>query len=125
MTGSTVELAVNRANTKRFIDVDPTEIVLIPRQEIWVAGSKRIGDVAPRIPQTFKIIWGGSSGITQTIEGTTRRFDFILVGEHDAVLAIRDHWLIGLQDNEIDYVFPANGYEVKAGGLSYGSKPVA
>lgn len=123
MVAGTVELAINRANTDRYIKLDPTVITLIPRLDAWVAGSKRKNDQPPRAPQIFKVIWGGSTGITASIDGTTHRFDFILVGNYDAVVAINDHWFIGTQDNEIDYVFPSNGYEVKCGGLSYGSKP--
>ena len=125
MIASQTELAIHRLNTDRFIGTDPTEIILTPRQDVWVAGSKRKVDVDDRDPQFFKVIWGGSTGITTTIDGTTHRFDFILVGQYTAEVAIGDHWLIGNQDNEIDFVFPFNGYEVKCGGNSYGSKPVS
>lgn len=119
------DLAVNRSNTDWYINLWPTEIILVPRQEIWVAGSKRLGDGVPRDPQTFHVIWSGGTGITPMIDGVTHRFDFILVGLYTAEVAIHDHWQMGTQDNEIDYVFPFNGYEVKCGGNSYGSKPDA
>jgi hypothetical protein len=119
------ELAVHRSNTDRYIGIDPTEIILIPRQDTWVAGTKTRGDQTPRDPQSFHVIWAPTTGIVPIIEGTTRRFDFILVGSYDAIVAIGDHWLEGQQDNEIDYVYPFNGYEIKCGGTSYGSKPVA
>jgi hypothetical protein len=124
---SAKELVVLKANTERFIQRDPTDIVLIPRTEVWVAGSKRFSNEPPRVSQTFKVIWGGSTGVTTTIDGTTRRFDFVIVGASDATVEIGDHWSTGagLQDNQVDYVFPFNGYEVKAGGNSYGGKPVA
>ena len=125
MTTADTELAINRSNTSRFIALNPTSIILIPRQEVWVAGSKRLGNGTPRSAQIFKVIWGGSTGVTTTIDGTTHRFDFVLVGEYTAEVAIHDHWVLGTQDNEIDYVFPFNGYEVKCGGNSYGSNPVA
>lgn len=124
MNAVSSELAINRANTKRFIALDPTEIVLIPRQEVWANGSKKKTDLPPRASQTFKIIWGGDTGIVTTIGGTTRRFDFVIMGNVDASLEIGDHWFIGDQDNEVQYIFPSNGYEIKGGGVSHGSKPV-
>jgi hypothetical protein len=125
MTASLTGLAILRANTDRFIAQNPTDIVLIPRTDAWLAGTKTRTDQTPRVSQTFKVIWSGTTGIISTIEGTTRRFDFVLVGSYDAIVAIGDHWEQTNQDNEIDYIFPYNGYEVKCGGTSYGSKPVA
>jgi hypothetical protein len=125
MTSIDTGLAINRDNTARYIALWPTEIILIPRKEIWVAGSKRMVDQNDRDPQTFHVIWSGATGIVTMIDGVTHRFDFILVGEYTAEVAIRDHWILGTQDNEIDYIFPFNGYEVKCGGSSYGSNPTA
>ena len=120
----TVELGINRANTKRFISLDPTEITLIPREEVFINGTKKIVDKPPRPPQLFKVIWGGSNGIVTTSSGSTRRFDFVLLGEIDAVVEIGDHWLVGDQENVVEYLYPDNGYEIKGGGVSYGSNPV-
>jgi hypothetical protein len=117
------ELAINRANTAKYISLDPTTITLTPRADVWVAGTKTRPDGLPREPQQFKIIWGGNTGIVTTIEGTTRRFDFVIVGTYDASIAIADHFLVGNEDYEIQYIFPSNGYEVKGGGVAYGSKP--
>lgn len=126
MTASVTELAILRADTARYINLDPTSIILIPRSEQWVAGTRKRVNTSPRAPQLFKIIWGSTgAGFAPLIGGSeTRRFDFILVGNYDAIVAIGDHWLIGTQDNEIDYIFPSNGYEVKCGGHSHGGDPV-
>ena len=123
---STVELSIHRKGTQRFIDADPTEITLIPSTEVWSGGSKVYGSESPRQPQNFKIIWSGSQdGVVVKSEGTTRRFDFILVGTYDAEVAIGDHWNVGDQHFQVEWVAPANGYEVKAGGISHGNNPVA
>lgn len=116
-------MVINRANTRRFIASDPTEIVLIPRVETWIAGTKKMVDQTPRDSQTFKVIWAGDNGILTTGSGITRRFDFILVGNSDAELEINDHWSINGQDYEIQYVYPSNEYEVKGGGVSFGGSP--
>lgn len=125
MTALDTELAINQSNTLAFIAQDPTVITLTPRSDVWVAGSKKRVDQTPRAEQVFKVIWAPTTGIVSMSEGTTRRFDFVLVGAYNSVVAIGDHWLQSTQDNEIDYIFPFNGYEIKCGGSSYGSKPVA
>lgn len=121
---SNVELSIHRKGTERFINADPTEITLIPSTVVWSGGTKTFGDDDPREPQIFKVIWSGSQdGIVVKSEGTTRRFDFILVGLHDAEVAIGDHWSVDDQHFQVEWVAPANGYEVKAGGVSHGSTP--
>lgn len=128
MTASSAKLAINRKATAKFIADDPAAISLIYKIEqsrpggakAWIDGSP------PRDPQDFKIIWPGGDGIVVTAEGKTRRFDFIIVGKYDAIMAIGDHWTQGEspQTYEIEYLFPYNGYEVKGGGVSHGSAPV-
>jgi hypothetical protein len=122
----TVELSIHRANTAIYIALNPTNIVLTPIQEQWVAGSKKLVPQTPRTLQTFHVIWAPETGIVGGGgSGITHKFDFILVGPWDAVVAINDRWDYGTQRNVIDYIFPSNGYELKCGGTSYGSKPNA
>ena len=125
MAFSDVELKLHRIGTKRFIDSDPSEVILTPRTPQIVAGTKRFVDGVPRAKQRFKIVWAGDNGIVRIPgqEGGVRRFDFIIVGEHDAIVDINDFWKVGNQEFTIEYVFPSLGYEVKAGGVSHGSSP--
>lgn len=119
-----IELSLHRKGTERFIEADPTIITLIPSGETWVGGTKTFGAGTPRSPQTFKVIWAGSQdGIVVKNEGTTRRFDFILVGKYGATVEIGDYWDSDNQHFQIEWVAPSNGYAVKAGGVSHGSKP--
>ena len=121
---SDIEIALHRKGTVKFIESDPSLITLTPSTETWVGGTKTFSDDVNRTPQYFKVIWSGSQdGIAITSEGKTRRFDFILVGAYDALVAIGDHWRVGSQHFQIEWVAPYNGYEVKAGGSSHGSKP--
>jgi hypothetical protein len=121
---SNIEISLHRKGTENFISADPTQITLIPSVEVWSSGSKVLNAGTARSPQSFKVIWPGSQdGIAVTSNGTTRRFDFILVGKHDAVVEIGDNWNLGTQHFQIEWVAPDNGYEVKAGGSSHGSKP--
>lgn len=121
---SNIELSIHRKGTERFINGDPTEIVLTPSSEVWSGGTKTYGTDTERQPQTFKIIWSGSeTGLVVKSQGTTRRFDFILVGKYDAQVEIGDFWTLNDQHFQVEWVAPANGYEVKAGGSSHGDKP--
>lgn len=126
MALSAVELALHRKSTERFIASDPTEITLISRgTESIVNGTKTFSPGEERLEQSFKVIWNGDNGIVRQPDssGGVRRFDFILVGRHDAELDIGDYWQVEDQENRIEYIYPDNGYEVKAGGVSNGPKP--
>ena len=125
MALSNIELTLHRIGTKQFIDADPTNIILIPQASQAVAGTKKFVEGPPRAEQKFKIIWADDNGIVRKVgnDGGVRKFDFIIVGEHDAVVAINDFWKDGDQKFVIEYVFPSLGYEVKAGGISHGSSP--
>lgn len=124
MGAAEFELAINRRLTDAFIATDPTTLVLIPNITVpRPGGAKRVLAGTPREPQDFKFIYPGGDGIVVTDGGTTRRFDFIVVGSFDAEVDIGDHWDEGTQHYQIDYVYAPNGYEVKAGGVTHGSKP--
>lgn len=116
-----VELAIHRKGTSQFIAKDSTELVLIPSGEVEINGSKSFVDSTPRIPQLFKFIYPGGNGVSITSDGITHKFDFILVGEYDATVAIGDHWAEGEQFYQIEWVAPYNEYEVKAGGTTHGA----
>lgn len=126
MALSSVELAIHRKGTIRFIASDATNVVLKTRgTESMVNGTKTFIPGDDRPEQSFKIIWAGDNGVLRQVDsaGGVRRFDFILVGSHDATVDIGDYWEVDGQENRIEYVYPANGYEVKAGGISNGPKP--
>ena len=125
MSVSTENL-VHRLGTERFIAADPSQITLKTRQTTMVAGTKTVVNGPDRPEQTFKIIWNYDNGVARFIQGDrggVRRFDFILVGTYDAIVAIGDYWTVGNQRFEIEYLFPGNDYEVKAGGISHGASP--
>lgn len=124
MSAQVFEIAVNRKLTKWFISTDPTDLVLVPRtKQSRPGGSHRFIDGTPRPSQTVKMIYPGGDGMVVTAEGKTRRFDFIIVANHDATIQIGDHWSEGNQHYVIEYLFPYNGYEVKCGGVTHGSLP--
>ena len=120
---SAMEAAIQRKATKQFIDADPTDIVLKTIEESWVGGTKKTVPGPDKPSQTFKIIWEGQSGIDRQPPNGSRRYDFILIGEHDADVSLNDFWKVGEQENRIEWIAPFNDYEVVAGGFSYGASP--
>lgn len=118
-----VSVALNRRLTKYFIADDPTPITLKTRTWSTSGGSKEAVNGPDRLEQIFKVIYDGSTGQVNTADGQTRKFDFILVGEYNASVAIGDYWDEGSQRYTIDYVFPDNGWEKKCGGTSHGISP--
>lgn len=125
MSANSRELALNRRMTKWFIDRDPSTIVLSSPNKVQSGTAWRVSGKNDKDPQTVKIIWPGGDGfVLTTPDGRTRRFDFIIVGEHDADIEIDDFFEFENGNKyTIEYLFPANGYEVKGGGSSHGAKP--
>lgn len=125
MTVRDVELAIHRANTKRFIESDPSEITLIPSVASKIAGTVKYSDGVPRNPQIFKVIWQADSGIQRQVssQGGSTRMDFVLVGEFTADIGLKDHFEHSGNRYVVEWIAPPNGYEVKAGGVSHGSSP--
>ena len=123
MTLAEFENEINQLNTAAFVDADLTWITLTPSVEVWHGGSKRWAAGSPRTAQKFKVIWPGGDQIVTTGDGTTKKLDFILVGYHNAQVAVGDHWEEGPQRYRVEEIEPWNGYEVKAKGVSIGGTP--
>ena len=119
MISNEYEMAIHRKGTEYFIASDPTVIALVPHTEQFTNGTKKSVPQSPREEQVFKVIWGGDTGIVRQTPNGARRFDFILVGKHDAEISIGDKFQNGKAT--VEYVFPSNGYETKAGGVIHGS----
>lgn len=118
-----------RRQTHWFIENDPTPITLIPVQKVEAPGGAwNISELPPRPTQRFKMIFqsGAADGVVQTADGTNRRFDFVLVGEWDATVHIGDIFVEPEYDDHkwvVQGLHPFNGYEIKAGVVSYGKAP--
>lgn len=120
-----IELVLQRRATERFIAADPTTVVFLKDAEQWIDGSKKIVPGTAKNPQQFKVIWTDESGIKrrESADGGARAFDCVFVGKHDADIEIGCYATVNGQKVIIEYIFPENGWEVKAGGISHGSKP--
>lgn len=118
-----------RRQTHWFIMNDPTYIDLVPVERITAPGGAwNSSDLPPRPSQAFKMIYqsGFVDGVVPTTDGQNRRYDFILVGEWDATVGVGDHFFDSSPDIQhwiITGLQPYNGYEIKAGVVSYGRNP--
>jgi hypothetical protein len=108
---------VQRRQTKAFIAMDPTDIVLTPVVETATpSGGKTRRDGTPRATQRFKVIvMTFDQRPTVTTAGVERLIDYTLLGEWDAEMAVGDKW----QDEdggwiEIVAMAEGHGYERKA-----------
>lgn len=119
-------LAELRKQTKWFIDDDPTGIRLKTNAKTeQPSGGYKITAGAERDLQWFKLInsLGDFNGIVRTDDGQVRRFNYILLGEHDAQVAIGDYWTDGDTKYEVIALLAKNDYEVKAAVQAYGKDP--
>jgi hypothetical protein len=111
------ELELNRENTAAFIAARPTQIVLTPvkRTRTGTKGFKD-EDQPVRKVQTFRIIENGAprNPVTRGENGTQREVDFMLLGLHDAIVEVNDHWETDGRQWRVDEVVRSNGYEQRA-----------
>jgi hypothetical protein len=116
---SAAELAALRAGTKGFIAANPTVLTLIPRKRVTSGTGTVFQDLEPRTPQSLRLLDQSTArspqpGIVQTSDGRERLTDFILLAEHNAVVALWDYWKDGSGVWEVAQIFPPNGYEIRA-----------
>lgn len=91
------EQSVQRFLTKQFIDLNPIVIQLIP---VVLSKNSRGALVrtpqAPRVAQTFRLIpLESPSPATPPVitdDGRHRNHDAVLLGEHNALMAVGDTW---------------------------------
>lgn len=114
-----IELQLHRQNTSAFIAVKPTQIVLIPVERVRNSGSGgyKENDLLARSEQIFRIIEVSTSSTPPIItlsDGKMREAEFLLLGEHDAAIAVNDHWSDGAREWIVGDIVRANGYETRA-----------
>lgn len=123
------ELAVNKQLTRIFIEDDPVTVQLIPHgRHKTASGAYKTVPGIPKPPQTVKLIYQGGSadGIVETGDGALRKYDFVLLAEYDADVEIGDVFYEEGKPNQkwvVRGLQPFNGYEIKAGIVSYGDDP--
>jgi hypothetical protein len=109
-------LEAQRALTIKYIEYDPTEIVLIPYVDTPSAtGGFTRTEGVPKAPQTFKRIAQSSARPIVTVAGVERIVDYVLLGAWDSNMEVGDHWT-DPQDGafyEVIAIEAGHGYERK------------
>jgi hypothetical protein len=119
-------LVIQRQMTAKYIQTDPTTIVLTPTvQHHTDSGSVVEEDGPDRAPQVFKLISLQFTPREQlpnvTVDGVERIIGFYLLGEWGCVMEAKDHW-VGADGRR--YVIVAmmggHGYETKGAVEAHG-----
>lgn len=114
------ETDIHRKNTLAFIAANPTVVTLIPIQEKTrtASGGWTTADAPARAPQTMRIIEPGARTTPATVklqDGTERVVSFWLLGAHDALVAVGDHWTeADGRSWEVGDIIRSNHYETRA-----------
>ena len=121
-------LSALRKQTKFFIDDDPTAIALKTGKGVATekpSGGMSYGDAATRTVQLFKLIntGGDFDGIVATDDAEIKRYNYIILGQHDALVAIGDYWDDGNTRYQVVSALVKNDYETKHAVVAYGRDP--
>jgi hypothetical protein len=114
-----------RITTSAFIADDPTTIALLRQTKVRKPSGGHDFPKLPIAPQVFRFInqdIGG--GVTAGADdGTVRRFDYVLVGNHDADVQINDTWVDGQIQYKVDSIIPNNGWETRVHVTGFALEP--
>lgn len=118
-------LAYLRYTTKQYILDEPTTIVLKRQVKVNKPGG---GHDFPKVAlpaQIFRFVNQDiGSGISLgSDEGIARRFNYVLIGKHDADIDINDTWEDGVDQYKVDSLVPNNGFEVRANIVGFSVEP--
>jgi len=114
-------------STAAFIDNDPVAIALTPGRGTAVetpSGGYDYANGTQRAVQSFKLI--NSSGDSNSANGDgleAVKFQYILIGMPDSVVAVGDWWVDGPNRYVVTGILHRNGYQLKATVEAYGQEP--
>lgn len=109
-----------RANVSELLSLRGQPIALIPATGTVTekpGGGKDYASGAPRAAQIFaKFNKQALDGVenAQTDRGTTRKFQFEMIGAYDAVVVVGDHWEDYAAKYVVESVDNTQPYQVKA-----------
>lgn len=107
---------VLREQTLKYIAYDPITIALIPVVRADTdEGGQSIVDGPPRTPQIFKLIaLTSNQRLELTVSGKERIIDYHLLGAHDSLMEVGDHWSDSDGNRyEVIAIQAGHGYERK------------
>lgn len=122
-----IRLSELRWNTEQYIAGKPTIITLKTRgTPVPKPGGGHDFTPSTRAAQIFRLVRQTTfDGIeySPNDEGMSRKFAYLIIGKHDAEVAVGDTWDDGDNNFKIDTVEPYNGYEVRALVTGYELEP--
>lgn len=113
-----------RKGTQVMLKIDSHTIVLQPHKR--TAGAGGVYDNVPqppRAPQVLAVEPVGAGGITHSEGASLHKWDYELVGPHDAEMEINDTWQHEGTTYRIIAIKPENGYERRAVVSAIGGDP--
>lgn len=118
-------LTTLRYTTAQFIKDDPTRITLKRQVRVSKPGG---GHDFPKVdvaPQTFRLINQdiGSGFISDSDNGSVRRFNYVAVGRYNADVDINDTWSENGIQYKVDSIIPNNGWETRFYISGYANEP--
>lgn len=112
------EVTIQRLNTIAFIKANPLTIALVPHTKAKTAnGGFTMLVGVPREEQIMRLIPQSTTAGAplRATDGVERRWPYVLLGQHDAIMAIGDTFTLDGATYAIEYIWPENGYERRAG----------
>jgi len=118
------ELTAQRNITLGFIMSAPVELVLTPHAKTATsAGGWTHTAATDRALQTFRIIDASALGLpspTKSLDGVERKYDYMLLGEYDAVVGVGDTFTYDGRAHEVIELMFNLEYEVRAKVVRHG-----
>ena len=113
-----VELDAQRKITHAFIMSKPLELIITPRtRTVTDAGGWTYVATADRDAQNFLLIETMRQELatpTSSLDGVERKYDFMLLGEYDAIIAVGDTFTYDGDTHEVIETLFDLQYEVRA-----------
>lgn len=123
-TPQQMELHAQRLQTHAFIGSKPATITLTPRtRTVTATGGFTYVATADRDPQDFTLIENTSYGLpnpTASLDGVERKYDFMLLGDYDAIVAVGDTFSHDGATHEVIETMYDLQYEVRAKVVRHG-----
>jgi hypothetical protein len=114
-----------RYTTKIYIADDPTVVIIQRQTRVNKGGGGYDFPKSPIAAQIFRFVNQDiSTGISYgSDDGTARKFDYVLVGEHNADIDVNDTWTANGIQYKVDAIIPNNGFETRAHVTAFAIEP--
>lgn len=118
-------LSYLRYTTRQYIESDPTPVTLIRKVKVAKPGGGHDFTKVPISEQIFRFINQDITvGMAYSVsDDISRRFSYVMLGEHDADIEINDSWVEGDRQYKIEGIIPNNGWENRCYVTCFAKEP--